>query len=175
MSEVTLQILGRPYTIACEEGQESHIEKLGSMIESKLSNMQQLAPQRSQNLLFAALFLADELVDARQSGATDSDIQAQLEAARTTQQENEAVKQELKLERDALISERDNLRAEHEALKSEFTRVEARLNETNEQIEQMSLASTAHDDAAKVKPRLKELASALEKCAQELESKASAT
>lgn len=66
MSEVTLRIGGRSYNVACQDGEEAHILHLGSMIDAKLEAMgDNLSPQDSQNLLFAALFLADEVHEAR--------------------------------------------------------------------------------------------------------------
>ena len=62
MSEVKLKIGKILYTVACPAGQEAHIAKLGQMIAEKyeaLGNAR--APQEAQNLLFSALFLADEL------------------------------------------------------------------------------------------------------------------
>ncbi len=62
MSNVTLSICGRDYTVACAEGEEAHITGLGRLIDSKLSAMGNMAGQsESRQLLFAALLLADEL------------------------------------------------------------------------------------------------------------------
>ena len=65
MSNVTLSIAGRNFTVACAAGEESHVLGLGSMIDGKLSAMGELSTQsESRMLLFAALLLADELHDA---------------------------------------------------------------------------------------------------------------
>ena len=62
MSNVTLTICGRDYTVACAEGEEAHVTGLGRMIDSKLGAMGNMAGQsESRQLLFAALLLADEL------------------------------------------------------------------------------------------------------------------
>ena len=62
MSEITLKIGGRSYTVACEAGQEAHLSQLGDMIQAKLTAMGgNPSSQDAQNLLFAALFLADEV------------------------------------------------------------------------------------------------------------------
>ena len=67
MSEVSLHIGGKNYTIACGDGQEAHLVKLGMMIDAKLTAMgAQPHVTDAQNMLFAALFLADELVEAQQ-------------------------------------------------------------------------------------------------------------
>lgn len=69
MSNVSLTIGGRTYTVACAPGEESHIQALGRTIDGKLAEMDNLAGQsESRTLLFAALLLADELHE-RGSGA----------------------------------------------------------------------------------------------------------
>ena len=66
MSNVTLEIAGRKYTIACAEGEEPHIEMLGQSIDEKLSALENLHGQSPERiLLYAALLLADELHEAK--------------------------------------------------------------------------------------------------------------
>ena len=73
MSNVTLTIGGRFYSVACGEGEEAHIEALGRTIDGKLHGMPNLGGQsEARTLLFAALLLADELHELR-SGATSPD------------------------------------------------------------------------------------------------------
>lgn len=71
MNNVTLTISGRQYTVACAPGEEPHIRVLGEMIQAKISTMGEFPGQSEQrNLLFAALLLADELVEMKaQSGS----------------------------------------------------------------------------------------------------------
>ena len=70
MSNVTLTIGGRHYTVACAAGEEAHIEMLGRTIDGKLHGMPNLAGQsEARTLLFAALLLADELHELRSGGA----------------------------------------------------------------------------------------------------------
>ena len=72
MSQVTLRIGGRSYAVACTDGQEAHLARLGAMVEDKFRQMEgNLAPQDAQNLLFAALLLADELHDTRAAVGDD--------------------------------------------------------------------------------------------------------
>jgi cell division protein ZapA len=62
MSNVTLSIGGRQFTVACAEGEEDHVSQLGRMIDSKLTAMGDMAGQNeARMLLFAALLLADEV------------------------------------------------------------------------------------------------------------------
>ena len=66
MSNVTLTIGGRSYTVACAEGEEAHIETLGRAIDNKLHGMPNIGGQsEARVLLFGALLLADELHEAR--------------------------------------------------------------------------------------------------------------
>jgi cell division protein ZapA len=65
MSNVTLHIGGRDYTVACDAGQEAHITGLGRVIEGKLQGLSGNAGMsETRQLLFAALILADELHEA---------------------------------------------------------------------------------------------------------------
>jgi cell division protein ZapA len=68
MSTVTLTIGPKTYPIACADGEEAHITALGAMIAEKYALLgTSRAPLEAQNLLFAALFLADELAEARKA------------------------------------------------------------------------------------------------------------
>ncbi|MGD9664254.1 MAG: cell division protein ZapA [Novosphingobium sp.] len=68
MSNVTLSIGGRSYTVACAEGEEAHVTRLGRMIDEKVSGTGASPGQTEvRQLLFASLLLADELHDARRS------------------------------------------------------------------------------------------------------------
>ncbi|MBC2668178.1 cell division protein ZapA [Novosphingobium piscinae] len=70
MSNVTLQIGGRSFTVACAAGEEAHIARLGQLIDGKLQAMGGVAGQtETRMLLFAALLLADELHEIRHGGA----------------------------------------------------------------------------------------------------------
>lgn len=71
MSNVTLTIGGRPYTVACAEGEQHHIEALGRSIDGKLNGVPGLSGQsEARTLLFAALLLADELHELNSGGGT---------------------------------------------------------------------------------------------------------
>ncbi len=60
--QVTLSIGGRPYTVACAAGEEDHIKRLAALVDEKMAQLGSArAPQASQNLLFCALLLADDL------------------------------------------------------------------------------------------------------------------
>ena len=66
MSDVTLSIGGRNYTVSCADGQEDHVRHLTRLIHAKLLAMaNNLASNYAKNLLFSALILADEVEEAR--------------------------------------------------------------------------------------------------------------
>lgn len=65
MSNVVLSIGGRTFSVACADGEESHIEMLGKVIDSKVQALGNSAGQNElRMLLYAALVLADELHEA---------------------------------------------------------------------------------------------------------------
>lgn len=71
MSNVTLEIGGRRYTIACAAGEEGHVAMLGASINSRLETIPNLSAQsEARSLLFAALLLADELHEAGKQPVT---------------------------------------------------------------------------------------------------------
>ena len=86
MSNVSIEIAGRKFTVACAAGEEAHIEELGRMIDGKVAEMPGLANQgEARCLLYAALLLADELHEAGSRGgapaaAPSSEIAEGLEA-----------------------------------------------------------------------------------------------
>jgi cell division protein ZapA len=66
MSTVTLSIGPQNYTIACADGQEAHIQALGAIVAAKYAQLGSArAPLEAQNILFAALFMADELTETK--------------------------------------------------------------------------------------------------------------
>lgn len=67
MAETTLVIAGRHYQIRCRDGEEAHLAHLATLIEDKARVAQQSTPGSTEvrTLLFAALFLADELDDLK--------------------------------------------------------------------------------------------------------------
>lgn len=84
MSEVTLNVGGRPYTVSCADGEEAHVEHLAAIVDSKLSALGgNRAPGDAKNLLFAALFLADEVEELRRRGAPAAPFSEHGQSAHT--------------------------------------------------------------------------------------------
>lgn len=68
MSEITLQVGGRPYTVSCADGEEDHVRRLAATVDGKLASLGgNRAPGDAKNLLFAALILADEVEEVRRA------------------------------------------------------------------------------------------------------------
>lgn len=67
MAHVTVQIGGRSYRLACNEGEEPHLEGLARQIDGKIATIRgQVGEIGDQRLIvMAALTIADELFEAR--------------------------------------------------------------------------------------------------------------
>jgi len=61
-------IAGRPYRVACRNGEEETLRKAGALVDTKsreaLAGLGTLS--ESRQLLFAALLLADQVIDGRE-------------------------------------------------------------------------------------------------------------
>ena len=66
MSDVKIEINGRYYQIACEDGQEDHLQRLAEFLEKRLQDVVSTVGQVGQDrlLVMAGLLIADELSDA---------------------------------------------------------------------------------------------------------------
>ena len=62
MPQVTLNINGNPYSLACNEGEEKHLEELGTVVSAKVGEVTEAMGQigDAKLLLMAALLLLDE-------------------------------------------------------------------------------------------------------------------
>ena len=77
MGNVTLQIGGRSYAVACQDGQEEHISSLGRVIDSKLASLgANVTTNEPRTLLFAALLLADEAHELKARAAAPAPVPA---------------------------------------------------------------------------------------------------
>jgi cell division protein ZapA len=73
MAEIDLTIAGRPYRIACRDGEEENLRAAAALVDGKsreaLAGLGTLSETRQ--LLFASLLLADQLID-KPGGAADA-------------------------------------------------------------------------------------------------------
>lgn len=193
MSQVTLSIAGRKYTLACAPGQEAHVARLGASIDAKLAEMgDNLAPQEAQNLLFAALLIAEDLHQLRNSATADT---GELDRLRTTLDERERELETLQGSVKSVAQQADEVRAEMARLRGEVEdaeQVEAELRagldglveerdalqaEVEDLRRQRAAApplGSAMEDPG-LAPALEHFAELLENCADKLEGKAEAS
>lgn len=66
MGQVSVSINGRDYSIACDDGQEAHLGKLGEYLDSRVSELSATMGQigDARLLIMAGLLVSDELADA---------------------------------------------------------------------------------------------------------------
>jgi cell division protein ZapA len=74
MAQIQVTINGRTYQVACEDGQEAHVARLGLSLNQKVAGLTESVGQvgDARLLLMAGLMLADELSE-RAGAAPSSD------------------------------------------------------------------------------------------------------
>jgi cell division protein ZapA len=67
MAEITIQIAGRAYDVACRDGEEEQLRRLARLVDAKADQVRAAVGGggETRQLLLAALLLADELNDIR--------------------------------------------------------------------------------------------------------------
>lgn len=75
MAQVTVSILGRSYDVACDDGQEAHLSRLGTYVDKRINELVAAVGDvgEARLLVMVSLLLADEL----------SDVYSELEVARS--------------------------------------------------------------------------------------------
>ena len=68
MAEVTLSVAGYHYKVACRDGEEAHLERLGDMVNAKALEARNAVGNASEvrQLLLSALLFADETLERGQ-------------------------------------------------------------------------------------------------------------
>lgn len=69
MAQIELKIGGNAYTVACRDGEETHLTKIAEIVDGKAHDARKALGSVSEvrQLLFASLLLADELDEAHKS------------------------------------------------------------------------------------------------------------
>ena len=69
MGSVQVTVNGRSYSVACDDGQEAHVARLGSYLEQKVGQLVKAVGQvgDARLLVMASLMITDELVDTDQA------------------------------------------------------------------------------------------------------------
>jgi len=78
MAQVTVSIGGHSYRLACNEGEEAHLESLAREVDAKFEGMHEAFGETGDQrlMVMAALAIADECVEAR---AKISTLEAEAE------------------------------------------------------------------------------------------------
>ena len=187
-NRVKVRIGPRQYTINCAPEDEEKVLKFGSLIDE---NYQKLgtarAAQEADNMVFAALFMADELDEARKRAsdakieiaelrqqlqlAQDDAANALKQAKTRSEQDKErsgGKKAELRSEIETLRKAEERARRENTKLKAEIAELQARARH------QHDLFGGPAEDAAlsdAIAEKLEELAVKAEATASELEAR----
>jgi cell division protein ZapA len=87
MAQLTIRINGYPYTVACEDGQEAHLQAMAEQLEGRVDSIKAIGTQSGESklLVLAGLLLADELHDLRAQVAELQRLQP-TKAAKTNRQ-----------------------------------------------------------------------------------------
>lgn len=82
MAQVDISINGRTYPVACDDGQEEHLTKLGEYVNDRVAELTQAVGQigDSRLLVMASLLIADELANAQRealetAAATEASVE----------------------------------------------------------------------------------------------------
>ena len=80
MAQVEVTVNGRAYVVACEDGEETHLEELAEYLNGQVKELAESLGQvgEARLILMAGLLLADELFDAV---ARIKTLQSEVEAA----------------------------------------------------------------------------------------------
>lgn len=78
MSKVNINVNNKPFTIACDDGQENRVQALGKYVDERFRELNQAgaAPNESYTLVLTALVIADDMFEAK-----DQAEKAQMQAA----------------------------------------------------------------------------------------------
>jgi cell division protein ZapA len=81
MAQVTLNVGGRRYELACRDGEEARLEMLAAMVDAKAADAARAVGNANEprQLLLSALLLADELSEVR-AGAPDPERETTLKS-----------------------------------------------------------------------------------------------
>lgn len=82
MGQVAVTVNGRPFKIACDDGQEPRIRRLAQYVDARIAEFVKSVGQAGEArlLLLAALAIADELSDANEALAQERSLTRAAEA-----------------------------------------------------------------------------------------------
>ncbi|PCI97812.1 MAG: cell division protein ZapA [Alphaproteobacteria bacterium] len=93
MSEVTLKINNRGYSLACDNGQEQRLVDLGHYVDGHLQNIAQAgaATNEAHLLVLTSLVLADEIYELRDTVAQLQNSMSQKNDAPSTDRSDDDI------------------------------------------------------------------------------------
>lgn len=169
MPEVAIKIGPKTYQVRCGEGEQERIAALGAMIAEKYAQLGQArAPTEMQNLLFSALFLADELSEAR------NQVDKAYRKAKTAQDELETSLAKIEQERSRSGGKKAELRAEIETLRKAEARAREEIKALKGKLTELHEANEHQHDLFGAPVDEDTVASALETLAERAEAAANA-
>ena len=74
MTAVTIKVGGRDYRVACDDGQEDHLQFLADEVDDRVQSLlfgMGNNPGEGMTLLMAALTMADELAELKRENQTN--------------------------------------------------------------------------------------------------------
>lgn len=144
MAEMSITINGRAYQVACDDGQEAHLQRLATYIDQRVADLVKEVGQvgDARLLVMVSLLIADELADAY-------DELAELKAAMATPPDPETV-------RAAEAAQAAATAAEARAAAAEAAAREAqeRLSALEAELARSAQALQVHDEVAENLERL---------------------
>jgi len=175
MSEVALQIGGRTYRVACAQGEEERVTRLGATIADKLATLGNPSGPDAQNLLFAALLLADEVHEGRDgvAAADERVAAARGEASEATRERDRLAARMTELE-----SDQARLQSALQDAAKAIAEREADVAAFEKQLAELRAAPpppARHEAIEELAPALEKFAEMLEDCADKLERRAPAS
>ena len=95
MSQVNVLVNGRPYSVACAEGEESHVQHLANIFDKRVQALSASVGQVGEPrlLLMAGLVVADELNEMAGKLEQCSKELAALKAAQAQAAENQQIRE----------------------------------------------------------------------------------
>lgn len=83
MKNIEITINGHNYTLACDQGQESHVEQLAEEVSMRSVQLAKGMPNANETmvLVMTCLMLADELYESRQEAGALHEHLAMMKAA----------------------------------------------------------------------------------------------
>ena len=169
MPEVAIKIGPKTYQVRCGEGEQERIAALGAMIAEKYAQLGTgRAPTESQNLLFAALFLADDLSEAR------NEADRAYRKAKAARDELETTQSKVQQEQSRSGGKKAELRAEIETLRKSEERAREEIQSLKAQMTSLREANELQHDLFGAPVDENSVASALERLAEKAEAAANA-